>query len=138
MATIARRAASAFAWILLLGLSAGAAPRIGDADALVGRWSWTYKDGQGMMHKHVLDVEGAGDKIAATERRDDEPAVKVTDLKITDKKVTFSVLRDERRAAYTGTLKGKDADLIEGLVVISGAGESHEYGWEAKKEPTKK
>lgn len=137
MATIVRKAAMASGWMLLIaGLTLEAAARPGDADVLVGSWSWGYKDGQGVMHKHVLEVEGTGDKIAARERMDEESPVKVTDLKVTGKMVSFSVLRSKRRAAYSGTLKGKD--LIEGQVTVSDDGQSQEYGWEAKKEPAKK
>ena len=87
-------------------------------------------------HKHVLEVEGSGEKLSARERFDDEEPVKVTDLKLTDKKVSFSVSREKRQASYSGTLKS--ADLIEGLVNTSTGGQTSEFGWEARREATKK
>jgi hypothetical protein len=113
----------------------GLAPDDG-ASRLVGTWSWTWKDAAGATHKHVLEVEGSGEKLSARERFDDEEPVKVTDLKLTDKKVTFSVSRDKRQASYSGTLKS--ADLIEGLVNASTGGQTNEFGWEARREAAKK
>ncbi|MDB5350237.1 MAG: hypothetical protein JWN86_1484 [Planctomycetota bacterium] len=136
MATIAKRAAFAGGLALLTGLGLG--PRVRDADVLVGSWSWSYKDGQGVMHTHVLEVEGTGDKIAARERMDQKPAVKVTDIKVTGGKVTFTVLRDKHRSSYSGKLKGKSSNLIDGLVTVSDGGQTNEYGWQAKKEELKK
>ena len=124
--------AAVVASILLISSSA----RAEDAEALVGSWSWSYKDGQGVTHKHVLEVEGTGEKVAARERMDEEEAIKVTDLKVKDKAVTFTVVRGKRRAAYNGKLKG--GDKLEGQVTVTTEGQGQEYGWEAKKDEAKK
>lgn len=114
-----------------------AAPgRAAGLDELVGTWTWTWKDAQGETHKHVLEVEGSGDKVAARERFDEMEPVKVTDLKLVDKKVSFTVKRGERRSSYSGTVKEKDA--IDGVVTVSSDGQPGEFGWSAKREPAKK
>lgn len=131
------RRRSALAW-MILALSATAlraAPRDGEA-GLIGTWSWTWKDAAGTTHKHVLEVEGSGDKLSARERFDDLEPVKVTDLKLADKKVTFSVNRPKRQASYSGTMKSKD--LIEGLVNVTTDGHASEFGWEARRQDPKK
>ena len=131
------RRRSRLAWIslALAATALGAAPRDEEA-GLVGTWSWTWKDAAGTTHKHVLEVEGSGDKLSARERFDDLEPVKVTDLKLADKKVTFSVNRAKRPASYSGTLKSKD--LIEGLVNVTTDGQASEFGWEAKRQGSKK
>jgi hypothetical protein len=124
--------------VLALGLvtvGLGAATR-GDADVLVGTWTWSWKDGMSVTHNHVLEVEGTEDKLAARERFDDGAPIRINDLKMTGQKVSFSVQRDGRRAAYSGTLKGND--LIDGLVTVTDDGQANEFGWQAKKQPMKK
>jgi len=121
---------------LLLAFSGFGVALGADVDALVGSWTWSWKDGQGVTHNHVLEVEGAGEKVAAQETFDEEKPVKVTDLKVSGQKVSFSVLRDKRQATYTGTLKGKD--LIDGMVTVSNEGQPNEFGWQAKKQADKK
>jgi hypothetical protein len=115
-------------------VSAGASAA--DID-IAGTWTWQWKDAQNVTHRHVLEVEGKGNKLAARERFDDLDPVKVTDLKVTGKKVTFSVLRGDRRSAYSGSLSG--ADTINGNVTVSvEGGDEAEYGWTATREPVKK
>jgi hypothetical protein len=120
---------------LMTAAATGLAPREG-AEALIGTWTWSWRDADGVMHKHVLEVEGAAGKVAARERFDEEAPIAVTDLKLTGKRVTFSVRRDERRSEYNGELKTKDR--IEGRVNVSTEGQPTEYGWEATREPAKK
>ncbi len=103
-----------------------------DASLLLGTWKWTWKDAEGAVHTHRLDVEGSGEKLAAREFYDEMEAIKVVDLKLTGKKVSFSVLRGNRQSSYTGTLQAKDR--IEGLVNVSIEGQTSEYGWEATRE----
>jgi hypothetical protein len=121
---------------LCCALAVMAAPvawaRADEAKDLVGTWTWSWKDGQGEKHTHVLEVESAGGKLAARERFDDQEPVKVTDLKVSGKKVTFSVMRGEARASYNGSLDS--ADTINGKVMIARAGQTDEFGWTAKKE----
>src|SRR4051812_48177584 len=114
---------STFGMLLVLGLVGVGleASTRADADVLVGSWTWSWKDGMGVTHNHVLEVEGTGDKLAARERFDDGAPIRVDDLKMTGQKVSFSSLRDGRRAAYSGTLKGKD--LIDGMVTVTDDGQ---------------
>lgn len=124
-----------FAVGVLVFIAGASVSQADDADALVGSWSWSWKDASEVTHKHVLVVEGSGDKLAARELYDNDEPIKVTDLKRSGNKVTFSVLRGKRRSAYTGTIKAKD--LIEGIVNVTTDGQANEFGWEARREPKK-
>lgn len=104
--------------------------------SLVGTWRWSWKDADGVTHKHALEVEGTGDKLAAREVYDDQEPIKVTDLKRNGKKVTFSVLRGKRQSNYTGELKADDR--IEGTVNVTVEGQNSEFGWESKRDTPKK
>jgi hypothetical protein len=126
----------AAALVLGLGLPAALDDDKDKAPDLAGTWTWEWKDGQGETHRHVLEVEGKGSTLSARERFDDQEAVKVSDLKQDGKKVTFSVLRGDRRASYSGTVE--TADTINGKVTVSTeGGQPNEYGWTARREPTK-
>ncbi|HWE36942.1 MAG TPA: hypothetical protein VG406_10285 [Isosphaeraceae bacterium] len=127
--------ARGFGLVLLLAIP-GAAARADDAPKLAGSWTWSWKGPDGTEHKHVLEVEGTGAKLAARERFDDLEAVKVNDLKVDGKKVSFSVLRGKRRSEYNGKLDGDDT--IDGKVLVEDDGRSNEYTWTAKREKTKK
>lgn len=126
------------AWSLALGLGLGLAAlvRADDAPSLVGTWSWSWKDANGDMHKHVLEVEGQGAQLSARERFDTGSPVKINDLKRAGKQVSFSVLRGDRRASYSGTIT--DQDTINGKVTITAeGGQPTEYGWTAKRQNEK-
>jgi hypothetical protein len=113
-----------------------ATARADDASKLVGTWTWSWKGADGTTHTHTLEVEGSGEKLAARERFDDLEAVKVNDLKVDGKKVSFSVLRGKRRSEYNGKLDGDDT--IDGKVLVEDDGRSNEYTWTAKREKPKK
>src|SRR5436305_2604550 len=85
---------------LVLAVPATAAD---DAAKLAGTWTWMWKDAEGETHRHVLEVEGTGNKLSARERFDDQEPVKVIDLKVAGKKVNFTVIRGQRTAVYSGT-----------------------------------
>jgi hypothetical protein len=99
--------------------------------SVAGTWSWTWKDGEGKTHKHVLDLEAAGDKLTGRERFDDLDSVKVDDLKLRDGELTFVVTRGPRRAEYTGKLVG--TKVINGQVNVAIQGQSTEYQWTAER-----
>lgn len=123
---------------LVLGLAlvgAASSVRADEPMAMAGTWRWKWTDGEGVVHHHVLEVEGKGKTLSARERFDEEKPVKITDLKIDGKAVTFSVLRGAHRAEYKG--KFKSADHIDGTVGVSEAEEPvEEYGWSADREET--
>lgn len=100
---------------------------------LAGNWTWTWKDAAGETHRHVLEVEGLGTKIAARERFDDHPAVRVADLKLVGKKVRFSVVRDSRKAEYDGVV-ADDLSAINGTVTVTKDGQADEFPWKATPE----
>jgi len=88
-----------------------------------------------MEHRHVLDIEGVDTKLAARERLDDSPPVRVNDLKLADKRVRFSVVRGKNRADYSGVWA--DADTINGTVTVTIEGQSTEHVWKATRSDKK-
>jgi hypothetical protein len=124
---------------LALGLAIGAllaAPVLAspaqDPPRLAGSWAWKWKDAQGETHRHVLELEGEGAKLAGRERFDDAPAVKVDNLKVDGKTIQFSVSRGERMSLYKGTVAS--AGIINGLVTVTEKGQANEFGWTATRE----
>jgi hypothetical protein len=107
-----------------------------DVSGLAGTWTWSWKDAEGMEHRHVLDIEGVDTKLAARERRDDLPPVRVNDLKLTDKRVRFSVVRGNSRADYSGVWA--DANTLNGTVTVTIEGQSTEHVWKATRSDKKK
>lgn len=122
---------------LATGLSLGPS-KAGAADVpkLAGNWTWTWKDRSGEEHRHVLEVEGMGSKLAARERFDDEKAVKVEGLKLDGKSIRFAVVRDGKRADYSGVVA--DSSTINGTVLVTIDGQATEHVWKAKLEPEEK
>lgn len=120
---------------LAVALAVSAAPLAAQDEPvspLTGTWNWQWKDAEGVNHKHVLEVSGAGKALAARERFDDLPAVKVDDLKLDGKEVRFSVTRDEKRSEYQGKMT-KD-DTISGVVTVAVKGQTTQFGWTANKD----
>jgi len=98
---------------------------------LAGTWTWSWKDRIGETHRHTLEVEGVGTKLAARELFDDLPAVKVSNLALEGTSIRFTVVRDTRKADYNG--KVADADHINGTVTILTGEQSQEFGWKAER-----
>ncbi len=98
---------------------------------LAGSWTWTWKDGEGKVHKHVLDVESAAGKLAVRERFDDQSSIKVDDLKVKGDDVFFIVKRDGRTAEYNGKLIG--GKTINGVVNVVVNGQAQEFQWTAER-----
>lgn len=107
-----------------------------DVPKLAGQWTWTWKDRNGEEHRHYLEVEGAGTKLAARERFDDLDPVRVSDLKLEGKKLRFSVVRDKKRADYNGVVA--DSETINGTVTVTFEEQATEFEWKAKRQPTAK
>ena len=132
---------------LLLGLALGAAlfglgpiapARAADPPKLAGTWTWKWKDAQGETHRHILEVEGEGDKMIARERFDDEAAVKATKVKLEGRKLTLVVERKDRRSEYIGTIADNN-ETINGEVTVANNGQPDaEFGWTATREAGKK
>jgi hypothetical protein len=110
--------------------TAGAAD---DLPNLAGNWTWSWKDPSGKTHRHLLEVEGIGAKLAARERFDDLEPIPVRDLRLDGKTLQFSVVRGDRRADYRGIVA--DRDTINGTVKVTANGESSEDRWEASRKP---
>ena len=123
----------AFGLVAVLGLSAGNQLNA-QADGmpnLAGTWTWTWKDGTGNTHRHVLEVEGTGTKLAAREIFDDQEPVRVGKLVLDGKSVKFTVMRGQNKSDYNG--KVADADHINGTVVVTTNGEATEFPWKAER-----
>jgi hypothetical protein len=104
------------------------------APKLEGYWTWRWEDDEGTIHKHLLNVERAGNKLAASERLDDSDPVEVEELEVKGKEVSFVVPRGKLRAAYFG--KFASDDTINGEVQITNdAGQVEKFGWTAKRQP---
>ena len=106
-----------------------------DVSGLAGTWTWSWKDAEGKEHRHVLDVEGVDTKLAARERLDDLPPVRVNNLKLADKRVRFSVVRGNTRADYSGVWA--DPNTINGTVTVTTEGQSKEEVWKATRRDKK-
>jgi hypothetical protein len=119
---------------LLLALDTGIA-RGDDIPKLAGNWTWTWKDRDGEEHRNVLEIEGEGAKLAARERFDDLEPVRVNDLKVDAKKVTFAVVRGAKTSSYSGVVA--DSETINGTVTVTVDGDSTEFVWKAKRKPSK-
>lgn len=99
--------------------------------ALAGTWTWTWKDGTGNTHRHVLEVEGTGTKLAAREIFDSQEPVRVGKIAVDGKAVKFTVLRGPNKSDYNG--KVADADHINGTVVVTTNGQATEFPWKAER-----
>ncbi len=117
---------------LIVGTAGAVAPLADDPPKVAGTWTWKWKDAKGETHRHVLELEGEGKKLAGRERYDDEAAVKVDDLKLVGKKISFAVARKGRRAEYSGSVDS--ADTINGMVTTTTDGQASEFGWTASRE----
>jgi hypothetical protein len=100
-----------------------------DIPKLAGNWTWSWKGPAGETHRHLLEVEGIGTKLAARERFDDLESVPVRDLQLVGKSLRFSVVRGDRRADYSGIVA--DRDTINGIVKVTVMDETTEFPWEA-------
>lgn len=100
-----------------------------DAPDLSGTWVWTWKDPAGQTHRHVLEIEGVGGKLAARERFDDEAPVKAAELQRDGKNVRLTVVRGDHRAEYSGVLA--DPNTINGTVTIKQGEKTTDYSWKA-------
>jgi len=123
---------------LLSCLASGMVRIAGGAEVsgLAGTWTWSWKDAAGETHRHVLEVEGVDTKLAARERRDELPPVRVNDLKLVEKRVRFSVVRGQNRADYVGVWA--DPSTINGTVTVTTDGQSQEHVWKATRRPAPK
>ena len=107
-----------------------------EVPGLAGAWTWSWKDTAGQTHRHLLEVEGLGAKVAARERFDDLEPAPVQNLQVAGKNIRFTIVRGNRSAEYRGILA--DRDSINGTVLVTFSGETSEDPWEATRvKPTK-
>src|SRR5262249_36895009 len=60
-------AAVLFGGGLVLALAVTSAARAADMPKLAGNWTWSWNDAAGETHRHILEIEGLGEKLAARE-----------------------------------------------------------------------
>ena len=135
MMAIRRNVLLALCMASCLVAGSGRLARGADVSGLAGTWTWSWKDADGKEHRHVLDIEGVDAKLAARERLDDLPPVRVNDLKVADKRVSFSVIRGKNRAVYSGVWA--DSNTINGTVTVTTEGQSNEEVWKATRREKK-
>ena len=70
---------------------------------LAGTWTWSWKDPEGGTHRHVLEVEGIGKKVAAREQFDDLEPVPALDFQVVGKTVKFTIVRGDRPPTTTAS-----------------------------------
>lgn len=133
---VKRRYLAIFLGLMALGISKTATAREESVPDLAGQWSWKWQDAEGETHRHVLEVEGKPPKLAARERFDDLPPVRVDDLKLEKDEIRFTVRRGEKTARYEGKVAGPDT--INGKVTILEGGQSTPFGWTARRERPQK
>ncbi len=116
---------------LLVATSLNVHAETPETPKLAGTWTWTWKDRLGETHRHVLEVEGIGNKLAARELFDDQTPVRVANLTLDGNSVRFTVVREARKADYSG--KVADPDHINGTVTITSDGQAEEFVWKAER-----
>ncbi len=99
-----------------------------DAD-IEGNWGWEWKDEDGGLHKHVLDVMREPTGYVAVERFDEEPPVPVKELTVNGQSVLIEIMRGNRTSIYQG--KFVDQDTIQGEVTVTAEGNTNVYSWTA-------
>lgn len=99
--------------------------------SLAGTWIWTWKGPDGQTHRHTLEVEGTGNKLAAREIFDDDRPVRVTPITLEGTALTFVIQRDGRTAEYKGKLA--DPDHVSGTVIVTTNGQAVEHVWNAER-----
>jgi hypothetical protein len=120
-------------WLSAAVLAWGTGLRADEPPDVTGTWTWTWKDPQGETHRHVLEVEGVGTKLAAVERFDDLSPVKVSELKLAGKNIAFTVVRGAKRAEYKGVVADANPDTMSGKVTITTENQPTEFLWNAKR-----
>jgi hypothetical protein len=142
MSRLALRLLMASSWLVLAPVAApgqaleaeapATTPQKAPGPGIVGHWEWSWKDGEGNPHRHVLLVEGVSPGYAARERFDELPPVAVTRLVVQGKTISFTVQRGNRTSTYTGTLA--DPDTINGEVnVVGDNGQAEKFAWTAQR-----
>lgn len=102
-----------------------------EVSKIAGAWTWTWKDRVGNTHRHVMEVEGTGTKLAAREIFDEQLPVRVTNLTLDGAAIKFTVVRGETKSEYKG--KVADKDHMNGKVLVSTGGEATEFVWKAER-----
>ncbi|GAC1451358.1 MAG: hypothetical protein NVSMB9_36300 [Isosphaeraceae bacterium] len=120
-----------FAWGAFSPLAFHAHSEETDVPKIAGTWTWTWDDPTGKTHRHVLEVEGTGTKLAAREIFDEQQPVKVANLTLDARAIKFSVVRGDRKADYSG--KVADSDHINGTVLVTADGATTEFVWKAER-----
>ena len=109
---------------------AGAADKVNP----VGTWKCEYEIG-GQQRTSTLKIKKDGDKLAGTMSWPDQKNERLTDVKLKDSTLTFSVVRKfmdyEFAVGYALTI---DGDKLNGKAALEFGGQKQKYDIEGKRE----
>lgn len=98
---------------------------------LSGNWGWEWKDEEGVLHKHILEVKKDPTGYVAVERFDDEAPVPVKNIIFAGQSIEIEIMRGIRTSSYKG--KFVDANTIQGEVSVSAGGNTNVSSWTANR-----
>ena len=100
----------------------------------VGTWKCEYDIG-GQKREATLVVKKDGDKFTGTMTYQDKQEAKLSDLKVKDGELTFSVERKVNDMTFHVEYKLKvEGDKIKGKGAVDAGGEKREFDLEGKRE----
>ena len=104
----------------------------------VGTWKCAYDVGDGQKRTATLSIKKEGDKLVGTMSWPDQKNAKLKDVKLKDKTLTFSAVRElmgnKIPLEYKLTI---DGDSFKGKLAAEFNGEKHEIDIEGKREKAK-
>jgi hypothetical protein len=122
-------------WVLAV---CGLACALGDTVDPVGTWKCEYEIG-GQQRTSTLKIKKEGDKLAGTMRWPDQEATKLKDVKLKDRTLTFSAVREFMENKITVEYKLTiDGDKLSGKGAAEFGGEKREFDIEGKREKKNK
>jgi hypothetical protein len=125
------KAILSLAWVVGL---CGVACALGDVVNPVGTWQCEYEIG-GQQRTSTLTVKKDGGNLAGTMSWPDQKETKLKDLKLKDKTLTFSAVREfmenKITVEYNLTI---DGDKLKGKGAAEFGGEKREFDIEGKRE----
>lgn len=146
-----KRKHHAFASLIKVGICAvfalGAAAQSQAQDKKVdptGTWTWSTpgRDG-GEARKSTLKLKAEGEKLtgklAAPGRDGQTSELDISDGKVKDDEVSFTVTRESNGNKFTAKYSGKiSGDSIKGKMEVEREGNTRSRDWEAKREVAEK
>jgi hypothetical protein len=124
------KAILSLAWVVAVCGLAGA---LGDQVDPVGTWKCEYEIG-GKPRTSTLMIKKDGDKLAGTMSWPDQKETKLKDVKLKDRDLTFSAVRQFMDNKITVEYKLTiDGDKLKGKGAVDTGGEKREFDIEGKR-----